>query len=75
MTNKSEKDMNNLAVCFILAPLLVNTALSIALGLLLGGWVAWIIFAVYTAAWILILFAAYRKAAKNKKESNDGDRS
>lgn len=75
MTNKNEKDMNNLAGCFVLASLAVDIALSIALGLLFGAWVAWVVFAVYAAIWMLILFAAFRKAAKKKKDSNDGDRS
>lgn len=74
MTDKNDKDMNALAGCFVLASLVLDIALSIALGLLFGAWVAWIVFAVYAALWMLILFAAFRKAAKSKKDSNDGDR-
>lgn len=74
MTDKNEKDMNTFAGCFLFASLVVMIALAIACGLLFGAWVSWIIVAAYGALWMLLLIAGFRKAAKKKKDSNDGDR-
>ena len=75
MTDKNDKDMTTLAGCFIFASLIVAIAAAIAAGILFGAWVSWAIVAIYAAIWMLLLLAAFRKAAKSKKDSNDGDRS
>lgn len=75
MIDKNEKDMNTAAGCFLFASLVVMIALAIAAGLVFGAWVSWVIVAVYGAMWMLLMIAVFRKAAKSKKDSNDGDRS
>lgn len=74
-TDKSEKDMNTYAGCFLFATLAVAVATAIAVGIFFGAGPAWIVVAVYAAIWALLLMCAFIKAARKQKDSDDGDRS